>query len=287
MGSGDCFKSLISLKRSSKGDKYKQVESSSKKSKGSKWKNNKEDDILANGGLKKNAKLKKITEDMAATRIQCAFRAYRARKRLRRLKGVVRFRGVLEEGLSVKNQSMSALNHIHFWSRVQAEIRARWLGMVIESRTRQKKLENQLKVEAKLHELEVEWSGGPETMEEILNRIQQREEAAAKRERAMAYAFSHQWRANTNQYFGQAYYDLSKESWGWSWKERWIAVRPWENRYQTRPSLIKKVETKHKTSEATNSASSKAVSCVKPPLSNGKVSTHARKLSKVSQDATT
>ena len=29
-------------------------------------------------------------------------------------------------------------------------------------------------------------------MEEILSRIQQREEAAVKRERAMAYAFSHQ-----------------------------------------------------------------------------------------------
>lgn len=29
-------------------------------------------------------------------------------------------------------------------------------------------------------------------MEEILQRIQQREEAAVKRERAMAYAFSHQ-----------------------------------------------------------------------------------------------
>lgn len=39
---------------------------------------------------------------------------------------------------------------------------------------------------------QVEWSGGPETMEEILSRIQQREEAATKRERAMAYAFSHQ-----------------------------------------------------------------------------------------------
>lgn len=38
----------------------------------------------------------------------------------------------------------------------------------------------------------MEWSGGPENMEEILNRIQQREAAAAKRERTMAYAFSHQ-----------------------------------------------------------------------------------------------
>lgn len=38
----------------------------------------------------------------------------------------------------------------------------------------------------------MEWSGGSETMEEGLARIHQREEAAVKRERAMAYAFSHQ-----------------------------------------------------------------------------------------------
>lgn len=43
-----------------------------------------------------------------------------------------------------------------------------------------------------IHCMQVEWCGGSDTMEEILARIQQREEAAVKRERAMAYAFSHQ-----------------------------------------------------------------------------------------------
>lgn len=42
--------------------------------------------------------------------------------------------------------------------------------------------------------MQVEWSSGPETMDDILNRIQQREAASAKRERTMAYAFSHQAR---------------------------------------------------------------------------------------------
>lgn len=78
-----------------------------------------------------------------------------ARKALRRLKGVVRFRGAIEESHSAEKQATSALKQIHLWSRIQAEIRARWLGMVIESRVRQKKLENQLKLDAKLHELEV------------------------------------------------------------------------------------------------------------------------------------
>jgi hypothetical protein len=38
----------------------------------------------------------------------------------------------------------------------------------------------------------VDWCGGSETMDEILARIHQREDAAVKRERTMAYAFSHQ-----------------------------------------------------------------------------------------------
>lgn len=39
---------------------------------------------------------------------------------------------------------------------------------------------------------QVEWCGGSETMEDTLARIHQREEAAVKRERTLAYAFSHQ-----------------------------------------------------------------------------------------------
>lgn len=40
--------------------------------------------------------------------------------------------------------------------------------------------------------LQVEWNGGSESKDEILERILQREEATIKRERALAYAFSHQ-----------------------------------------------------------------------------------------------
>lgn len=40
--------------------------------------------------------------------------------------------------------------------------------------------------------MQVEWSGGTDTMDEALGKIHLREAAAVKRERAMAYAFSHQ-----------------------------------------------------------------------------------------------
>lgn len=114
-----------------------------------------------------------------------------ARKALRCLKGTSRFRSLVEP-IALTKQSFSALDKIHFWSKIQSEIRTRRHWMVAEGRIKQKKLENQVKIDSRLHELEVEWCGGPETMDEIVSRIQQREEATNKRERAMAYAFYHQ-----------------------------------------------------------------------------------------------
>ncbi|XP_043697591.1 protein IQ-DOMAIN 10-like, partial [Telopea speciosissima] len=146
---------------------------------------------------------------------------WQARKTLRRLKGIVRLQA-LTQHYPIKKQASTTMNYLHSWSRIQTQIKARRISMVTEGRINQKKLENHLKLEAKLHEIEVEWCGGSETMEEILARIYQREEAAVKRERAMAYAFSHQWRANSSQNQGQFAYELGKPNWGWSWKERWI-----------------------------------------------------------------
>ncbi|TMW93194.1 hypothetical protein EJD97_012057 [Solanum chilense] len=223
----------------------------------------------------------KFTHKTAATKIQTAYRAHLARKTLRRVRGAVRFQGVIE-GLSVNNQISGTLKQIHCWSKIQSEIRARRLNMVTQGHNKQKKIQNQQKLEAKLHELEVEWSSSAETIEEILQKLQQREEAATKRERAMAYAFSHQWKANSNKYFGQAYYDLGKESWGWSWMERWIAVRPWETRVQTNPIVPKTSHSQQVariTSKATNLGPMKLVVSIKnPSISNGKESTRGRKL---------
>uniref|UniRef100_A0A1J3K3M6 Protein IQ-DOMAIN 1 n=1 Tax=Noccaea caerulescens TaxID=107243 RepID=A0A1J3K3M6_NOCCA len=172
-----------------------------------------------------------LTVETAVIRIQKAFRAYKARKRLSSLKSARRFNSLIQ-GHIVRNQTSTALNVMHAWSDIQSQIRARRLYMVTQGRLQHKRLENRMKLEVKLQELDVEWCGGSETMEEILARIQQREEATVKRERAMAYAFSHQWRANATQYLGQASFNLDKENWGWSWKERWIAARPWEIRTQ-------------------------------------------------------
>ncbi|KAJ6402155.1 hypothetical protein OIU84_014276 [Salix udensis] len=133
----------------------------------------------------------------------------------------------------------------------------------------------------KLHDLEVEWCGGSDTMEGALARIHQREEAAVKRERTMAYAFSHQWRASTGHSLGLVNYELGKANWGWSWKERWIAARPWESRVPVKSASPNKMKNKqaNKVDENTKLQTKKTPVSSKPSLSNGRAIPTARRLS--------
>ncbi|CAN4117485.1 unnamed protein product [Withania somnifera] len=233
MGSGYWLKNVISLRKAKDG-RSKRLKGSSIRHKGNDL-SQKVPSRRTTGASVRKHRLGIPSEDNAAIRIQTAFRAYMARKTLRRLKGISRLHSMTQHP-SVKKQASTTLNALHSWNRIQEEIRARRVHMVIEGRLKKKKLENQLKLEAKLHNLEVEWSGGPETMEVVLSRIHQREEAAVKRERTMAYAFSHQWRANSNPIFGSSNHGLGKTNWGWSWTDRWIAARPWESRVPVKSS---------------------------------------------------
>ncbi|XP_028763674.1 protein IQ-DOMAIN 1 [Neltuma alba] len=214
----------------------------------------------------------RLIEDIAATRIQNAFRSFMARRspksNFNNLRGTEKFEALIQDHLA-REQTATALSYIHSWCRIQDQIRARRLCMVTEAKIKQKKLENQLKLEAKLHELEVEWNCGSETMEEILSRIQQREEAAVKRERAMAYAFSHQWRPNCSQYIGQASFNLGKESWGWSWMERWVAARPWEIRIRVQAPKAKKPNGQNRTKSDKVTTTTDQTDSSTPVMANG------------------
>ncbi|XVF04306.1 hypothetical protein REPUB_Repub05bG0071200 [Reevesia pubescens] len=286
MGSGNWFRSIICIKKSkssrSKQAKTpsKQVQSANEKSNGGEGSHDHAPEDQARspattGGSQSSPGLHGMPiEDMAAARIQKAFRAYRARKAVRRLRDAGKFNILIQEH-TVKKQTTNTISYLHSWCNVQSQIRARRMCMVTEGRLKQKRMENQLKLEAKLHDLEVDWCGGSETMEEILSRIQQREEAAVKRERAMAYAFSHQWRANASQYLGQASFGLGKENWGWSWMERWIAARPWEVRVHPQPIHPRKAHIR----QASKSEKEMKVSAsVKHAMSNGKVAPKVKKV---------
>ncbi|VAI82505.1 unnamed protein product [Triticum turgidum subsp. durum] len=137
---------------------------------------------------------------------------------------------------------------------LQAELRNRRAFMVTEGRNRKKKQENQVKLDAKLQNLQVAWNGGSNTMDEIVARIHLREEAAVKRERAMAYAFNHQWRAKSATSQGNFNYGVGNGGWGWSWMDRWIAARPWEPRSMVTPENTKKGQSKKDNTSTNQSA---------------------------------
>ncbi|KAH1042104.1 hypothetical protein GYH30_024420 [Glycine max] len=100
----------------------------------------------------------------------------RARKYLHRLRGFTKLK-IQTQGSSAKKQAVTTITYLHSWSKIQAEITARRIFTLF--------------LTISLNKQQVEWCSGSETKKEILSRLHQREEAAVKRERTMAYAFSH------------------------------------------------------------------------------------------------
>ncbi|KAL2331871.1 hypothetical protein Fmac_019452 [Flemingia macrophylla] len=169
-------------------------------------------------------------EEWAAICIQTAFRGFLARRALRALKGVVRLQALVR-GHAVRKQAAITLRCMQALVRVQARVRARRVCMALETQSTQQKLQQNLANEARVREIEEGWCDSVGSVEEIQAKILKRQEAAAKRERAMAYALSHQWQAGSRQQPVSSGFEPDKNSWGWNWLERWMAVRPWENRF--------------------------------------------------------
>nr|CAD1819714.1 unnamed protein product [Ananas comosus var. bracteatus] len=168
-------------------------------------------------------------ENWAATVIQTAFRAFLARRALRALKGLVRLQALVR-GHAVRKQAAVTLRCMQALVRVQARVRARRVRMALESQSGEAKIQEQ-DHEAHIREIEEGWCDSVGSVEEIQSKLLKRQEAAAKRERAMAYALTHQWQAGSRQQATSAGFDPDKNNWGWKWLERWMAVRPWENRF--------------------------------------------------------
>ncbi|KAK6942846.1 IQ motif, EF-hand binding site, partial [Dillenia turbinata] len=172
----------------------------------------------------------KMKEEAAAVKIQTAFRGYLARRALRALRGLVRLKS-LSQGDATKCQSSRALRSMQAFSNVQSQIRLRRIRMSEENQALQRQL--LLKHAKELEKLRApeEWDDSLQSKEQIEANVLSKHEAAMRRERALAYSFSHQknWK-NSSKVTNPLFMDPNNPLWGWSWLERWMAARTMESR---------------------------------------------------------
>lgn len=177
----------------------------------------------------------KASEEVAAIKIQTAFRGYLARRALRALRGLVRLTSLVQ-GSAVMRQATNTLRCMQTLARVQSQIRARRIRMSEDNQALQKQLLQTHAKELENLRMGEEWDDSLQSKDQIEASMLSKQEAAIRRERALAYAFSHQQTMkNSSKSTNPMFMDPSNPSWGWSWLERWMAARPWESR-----SLIEK-----------------------------------------------
>lgn len=179
-------------------------------------------------------------EECSAIKIQTAFRGYLVRRNFHTLRGLMRLQALVQ-GQSVRRQATNTMRCMQALVRVHSQICSRRIRMFEENQALQhhlqqkyeKELENRTSNSEADHQQD--WESSLLTKEEIEARLQSKIEAAIKRERALAYAFSHHLWKNPPKSVQTMLMEIdpNKPHWGWSWLERWMATRPWDNHRMT------------------------------------------------------
>lgn len=175
-----------------------------------------------------------------ATKIQAAYRGYTARKNFRALRGLVRLQGVMK-GHSVKRQTANALKCMQMLVRVQNQIQSRRIQM-LENQVlqRQAAYKNEQDLDSSfskwMSENQDQWDDSTLTKQEIEARMKRKYDAIVKRERAMAYAYSHQLWKSTPRNANGALADFRSGGYPYWWN--WLEQRQIPPLTPTNPSRI-------------------------------------------------
>ncbi|KAG6539213.1 hypothetical protein ZIOFF_004366 [Zingiber officinale] len=183
-------------------------------------------------------------EEIAAVKIQTAYRGYQARRKLRTLRGLVRLKRMLD-GNAVKSQTTNTLKCMQTLARLQTVIHSRRVRMIEENQALQRHLQRKHGKELENVKISEQWEVSLQSKEKFEANLLNKQDAAIRRERALAYAFTHQSRS-TSRSIVPTFTDPSNPQWGWSWLERLTATKPWE---------------KQSTKETKDHASMKSNSC--------------------------
>lgn len=187
-------------------------------------------------GLTRPASSYYVREHYAATVIQTSFRGYLARRALRALKGLVKLQSLVR-GQNVRRQAKLTLKRVQALVRVQDKVRDQRARFSHEGSRRSLFAEtNDLWESKNLHDIKHrksissnnnasgtiiidDWDDRPYTSQGI-------KEAAMKREKTLASAFSNQvWRSGRNPSAGDER-ELGERT---KWLDRWMATKQWEN----------------------------------------------------------
>ncbi|KAL0368691.1 UNVERIFIED_CONTAM: protein IQ-DOMAIN 14 [Sesamum calycinum] len=149
---------------------------------------------------------------------------------LRALRGLVRLQGVVR-GQNVKRQTANAMKQMQLLVRVQTQIQSRRIQMLENQTLQQQAYRNDREAESTLSKWTLnqlseagqneDWDDSLLTKEEVEERLRKKVEAVIKRERAMAYAYSHRlWKADPKS--AQSQLDMRSNGfpWWWNWLER-------------------------------------------------------------------
>ncbi|KAG8085849.1 hypothetical protein GUJ93_ZPchr0010g8550 [Zizania palustris] len=175
-------------------------------------------------------------EELAALKIQAACRSYLAR-RAHQARGLDRLMSLVVGGIAAKRQTEDALYCMQTMTRVQTQIYSRRM----KTEEDKKALKSQVHVKQGIDKTKIVaegWDHGHQSKEQMEAVLTVKQEAASRRQRALAYAFANQW-SNRKPSSARAapppmFMDTGNPNWGWSWAERWMAAaRPWES--QTTP----------------------------------------------------